>query len=59
MKKLLSEYMEAFKLDRPSEFLMGDWIRDVKQLEADLEEANKQLRGYCDERSNNQQNDTR
>ena len=32
----LSEHMEAFKIDRPSEWLMGEWIGHAKELEATL-----------------------
>ena len=44
MKRTLSGYMEAFELDRPSEYLMREWIDLAKQLERKNTELNLVLR---------------
>ena len=37
--KKLSEQLEYFKLERPSEFMMAEWVRDAEELEAQLAES--------------------
>jgi len=39
--KKLSEQLEYFKLERPSEFMMAEWVRDAEELEAQLAESAK------------------
>lgn len=38
----LSEQLEYFKLDRPSEFMMAEWIRDAKEIEGKLESEERE-----------------
>jgi hypothetical protein len=39
--KPLSEQLEYFKIERPSEFMMAEWIKDAKALEAKLDAETK------------------